>query len=98
MMPTTSLLTISGANKSYNGVPALIDVSFDLRSGEVHALMGENGAGKSTFIKLLAGVLAADSMQVTILGKPATLHSAQAAFEHGLRFMPQELNLGPQLS
>src|SRR4051794_37808914 len=98
MMPANSLLTISGANKSYNGVPALIDVLLDLRSGEVHALMGENGAGKSTLIKLLAGVLSANSMQVTLRGRPTTIHSAQSAFDQGLRFIHQELNVVPQLS
>ncbi len=94
----SSLLTISEANKSYNGVPALIDVSLDLRAGEVHALIGENGAGKSTLIKLLAGVLPADTMQLTVRGVPAAIHSAQSAFDLGLRFIHQELNVVPQLS
>src|SRR5258707_15846223 len=92
------LLTISGASKSYNGIPALIDVSLDLCRSEVHALIGENGAGKSTLIKLLAGVLSADSMTMTVCGAPATLHSAQAAFDLGLRFIHQELNVVPSLS
>src|SRR5579859_1137139 len=74
------LLTISEASKSYNGIPALIDVSLDLFGGEVHALIGENGAGKSTLIKLLAGVLSADSVSMTVCGHPATIHSAQSAF------------------
>ncbi len=98
MMPSTPLLRIAQASKHYNGIPALVDVSLDLWGGEVHALMGENGAGKSTLIKLLAGVLIADSMQVTLRGQPVTIHHAQAAFELGLRFIHQELNVVPQVS
>ena len=94
----TPLLTVTGASKSYNNIPALIDASLDLRSGEVHALIGENGAGKSTLIKLLAGVLPADSIQVTVRGRPVTMHSARDAFDAGLRFIHQELNVVPQLS
>ncbi len=93
-----SLLTIKQASKSYNGIPALVDASLDLRAGEVHALVGENGAGKSTLIKLLAGVLRADSIQVSMQGQPASIHHAQDAFDHGLRFIHQELNVVPHLS
>jgi ribose transport system ATP-binding protein len=95
---TPSLLTISGTNKSYGGIPALIDASLDLRAGEVHALMGENGAGKSTLIKILAGVLSPDSIHITLRGHLVTIHHAQDAFNLGLRFIHQELNVVPQLS
>ncbi len=95
---STSLLTISGANKSYNGVPALIDASLDLISGEVHALMGENGAGKSTLVKLMAGVVSADSIHIIAKGQPTAIPNPQAAFDLGLRFIHQELNIVPQLS
>ncbi len=94
----TSLLTVSRASKSYHGVPALIDVSLDLCSGETHALIGENGAGKSTLIKLLAGVLTADTIQITIRSAPVEIHNPQSAFDLGLRFIHQELNVVPQLS
>lgn len=93
-----SLLTISGANKSYSGIPALIDTSLDLQAGEVHALIGENGAGKSTLIKLLAGVLKADSIQITLRGQSVTILDARTAFALGLRFIHQELAVVPQLS
>ncbi len=98
MMSSSPLMSIAGASKSYNGLPALIDVSLDLNGGEVHALMGENGAGKSTLIRLMAGVLPADAMHVTMRGQPVTIYSAQAAFALGLRFIHQELNVVPQLS
>src|SRR5690606_21561914 len=68
------------------------------RAGEVHALMGENGAGKSTLIRILAGVLDADSVEVQVRGQPVTIHNPQAAFDHGLRFIHQELHVVPQLS
>ncbi len=92
------LLSISGANKSYSGVPVLIDAALDLHAGEVHALMGENGAGKSTLIKLMAGVVSPDSIRITMRGQPVTIHHSQAAFDLGLRFIHQELNIVPQLS
>lgn len=97
-MSSSQLLTVRRASKSYSGVPALIDAALDLRAGEVHALMGENGAGKSTLIRILAGVLDADSVEVQVRGQPVTIHNPQAAFDHGLRFIHQELNVVPQLS
>ncbi len=92
------LLTLTGASKQYNGIPALIDADLTLYPGEVHALMGENGAGKSTLIKLLAGVLRPDQMTVTLRGAPVTIPNPRAAFDLGLRFIHQELNIVPQLS
>lgn len=92
------LLEVRRANKSYAGIPALIDVALDLRAGEVHALMGENGAGKSTLIKIMAGVTAPDSVEITVRGKPATITNPRSAFDHGLRFIHQELNVVARLS
>ena len=57
-------LEFSGLTKRYGAVTVLNDVSITLQPGRVHALMGENGAGKSTFIKLLSGVVPADRMIV----------------------------------
>src|SRR5206468_12956017 len=93
-----TLLSISNAAKAYAGVPALVDASLDLARGEVHALMGENGAGKSTLIKILAGVVQADSCTIAIDGNHVRLASPHAAFQYGLRFIHQELNIVPQLS
>jgi ABC-type sugar transport system ATPase subunit len=97
--PAGSLLSVRHAHKSYDGLPALVDVSLDLDAGDVHALMGENGAGKSTLIKLLAGVLNADSLHLSVRGVPVRgAYTAQAAFALGLRFIHQELSIVPQLS
>ncbi|MDQ7026096.1 MAG: sugar ABC transporter ATP-binding protein [Anaerolineae bacterium] len=91
-------LSIYQANKAYNGIPALIDAQITLRGGEVHGLIGENGAGKSTLIKLLAGVLSPDSMRVTFNEQPVELKTPQDAYQLGLRFIHQELNIVPSLS
>jgi len=90
-IPETPLLSVRHASKAYGGIPALIDASLDLRAGEVHALMGENGAGKSTLIRLLSAVTPADSLDVMLRGQPVTIHNPQQAFDHGLRFIHQEL-------
>ena len=60
-----TILTIKGLSKSFPGVKALSNVDFSSKRGEIHALMGENGAGKSTVIKVLTGDTS--EMQGTIL-------------------------------
>jgi ribose transport system ATP-binding protein len=92
------LLSISNASKTYGSSRALIEARLEILPGQVHALMGENGAGKSTLIKILAGVVAPDSAQIALSGQPVTIHSPQDAFNLGLRFIHQELNIVPQLS
>ncbi|NOG48486.1 MAG: sugar ABC transporter ATP-binding protein [Chloroflexi bacterium] len=96
-MQSENLLHIQRASKTYSGVPALLDVDLELRAGEVHALMGENGAGKSTLIKILAGVTPPDSAEIHVRGERVHIASPQAAFDHGLRFIHQELHAVPQL-
>jgi len=60
---------IRGLFKSFSGVYVLSNVEFDLKAGEVHALVGENGAGKSTFIKILSGAYTKDRGDICIEGK-----------------------------
>lgn len=91
-------VTLEKVSKAYNGVPALTDVSLSLKSGRVHALMGENGAGKSTFIKLTAGVVPADSIELVKDGTSLPLTGPQDAHAAGFRFIHQELNIVPQVS
>ncbi len=64
--PSEALIKVEHISKSYVGVRALDDVSMDIRAGEIHALCGENGAGKSTMIKVLAGSVTPDSGTVLI--------------------------------
>lgn len=89
---------VTRASKAYNGIPALQNASLRLSGGEVHGLIGENGAGKSTFIKLLSGTVTADTMQITRNDQPKALLSPEDAYALGLRFVHQEHNLVPSLS
>src|SRR5271165_4061655 len=66
---------LRGVSKSFGGTVAVDDVSFELKSGEVLALLGENGAGKSTCVKLLAGVYQPDQGWVEVDGKAVSFHS-----------------------
>ncbi|MCB1453823.1 MAG: sugar ABC transporter ATP-binding protein, partial [Rhizobiaceae bacterium] len=91
-------LEFAGLSKRYGPATVLDDVTLRLEPGRVHALMGENGAGKSTFIKLLAGVVSADAMTVRKGGDEVPLRSAADAAAAGFRFIHQELNIIPQLS
>ncbi|MBP6996053.1 MAG: sugar ABC transporter ATP-binding protein [Phycicoccus sp.] len=92
------LLRVNGIGKSFNGTWVLQDVDFDIRPGEVHALMGENGAGKSTFMKILAGVYAPDDGVVTVGGEHVRFSSPAQALASGIGIIHQELNVIPDMS
>jgi len=85
-------------SKSFGGVNALEQASFSARFGEVHALVGENGAGKSTMIKILGGRLRQDAGELHIKGRLAALHSPLDAHKFGVRTVFQELTLLPGMS
>ena len=85
-------------SKQYPGVRALNDVSLSVEVGEIHALLGENGAGKSTMMKILAGAQSKDSGEIYINGKIAAIDSPQKAMSLGISIIYQEFNLVPYLS
>ena len=77
--------------KTYPGVKALDDVSISFKKGEVHALVGENGAGKSTFIKTIAGAIRPDSGEICIGGKTYSHLQPKQAIDLGVAVVYQEL-------
>jgi rhamnose transport system ATP-binding protein len=92
------LLLVNGVSKSFAAVAAVRDVSFPLYAGEAHALVGENGAGKSTIVKMLAGVHRPDSGTLELDGAPLTLHGPADARAAGIAVIYQEPTLFPDLS
>ncbi len=86
-------LVVDGVSKAYAGVHALEDVSFELRPGVVTALVGDNGAGKSTLVKCLSGVVPIDSGQISVDGRPVTLHAPSDAAALGIETVHQDLAL-----
>lgn len=84
--------------KTFPGVRALDGASLEVRAGEVHGLVGENGAGKSTVIKILAGVYQPDSGAVSIGGRMLDAVTPKAVHDAGIRFIHQELHLVPHFT
>lgn len=91
-------MSVRGLVKRFAGVTALRDVSFELRAGEVHAIVGENGAGKSTFIKTLAGSHAPDAGAVAVSGRAMTTFSPAVARAAGIAVVYQQPALFRDLS
>jgi ABC-type sugar transport system ATPase subunit len=91
-------LEVEGLTKSYPSTVALRDFAFQLRAGEVRALLGKNGAGKSTFVEILSGTINPDSGSVLVGGRPARLGSPVRARAAGIATVHQELSLFPSLS
>jgi ribose transport system ATP-binding protein len=89
---------MKGIVKTFPGVRALDGVSFDVRRGEVHALVGENGAGKSSLMKTLAGAYRADEGAIAIDGVEVRIDGPRAAEALGIGMIYQEFNLVPELS
>src|SRR3954465_14847736 len=93
-----AILALEGASKSYGAVRAAYGVDIALPAGEVRALAGENGAGKSTIVRLLAGVQRPDSGRLLVDGKPVEFHGPADARDAGVAVIYQEPTLFPDLS
>ena len=89
------LLAMRGIDKSFGLAPALIGASLEVMPGEVMALIGQNGAGKSTMIKVLNGFVARDAGEITFAGEPWAASSPQMAQRAGVSTIFQEINLIP---
>lgn len=95
---TNNLLSLRRVSKRYPGVVALDEVSFDLRAGEVHCLVGENGAGKSTRIKVMAGVEKPDGGEIWVNGTQRHFAKPAEAIAAGIGVIYQDFKLVPALS
>lgn len=91
-------LDVRGVSKAFPGVQALRDVDFTLLPGEIHGLVGENGAGKSTFIRILTGALPKDAGVMRVFGQPYEPRSPWDALRAGISAIYQEFNLVPHLT
>lgn len=85
------VLEMQGINLSFFGVQILHDVELKVKRGEVHALLGENGAGKSSLMKILNGAYKADSGTIILDGEKVNITSPKVAKRHGISFMHQEI-------
>lgn len=92
------VLSMEHISKEFPGVKALDDVQLNLYKGEVHALMGENGAGKSTMIKVVTGVHTKTEGTIKLNGNEINPHSPEDAQKEGISTVYQEINLCPNLT
>ena len=93
-----TILSMKKIDKRFSGVHALKGVDFDLRAGEIHALVGENGAGKSTMMKALTGIFPKDSGEIHYLGKLYNPRGPKEALSKGIGIIHQELNMMEHLT
>ena len=93
-----ALLELHGASKSFGAVQAIEDVDIELAAGEVHCLAGENGAGKSTIIKVLTGAIRRDEGTYEVDGRELGHPGPAEARAAGIGVVYQELSLLPELS
>ena len=94
----TALLEAIGIRKSFGGVHALKGVSLELQAGEVHALVGENGSGKSTFIRILTGAVNQDAGEIRLQGKLVDHNDPARSRRLGIAVIYQQPALFPDLS
>ncbi|MEM9047995.1 MAG: sugar ABC transporter ATP-binding protein [Pseudomonadota bacterium] len=92
------VLSLRGIGKQFPGVRALVDVSLDLKPGSVTALIGENGAGKSTIVKILTGIYSPDAGAITVDGARQRFASPKDAWNAGIAAIHQETVMFDALS
>jgi len=94
----STVLEISHLERAFGGAPVLRDVSFQIEAGEVVALAGENGAGKSTIFKIITGQLQPDHGSIRVNGRKIDKVDTRLARELGIGIVPQELAPYPELT
>lgn len=92
------ILSVNGIDKYFGAVRALNNVQFDLNKGEIHALVGHNGAGKSTFVKVITGTYTADQGSIVLNGEEIFLKQTRDAIEKGIGIVTQEGSLIPNFN
>ncbi|MBA4850166.1 sugar ABC transporter ATP-binding protein [Emticicia sp. BO119] len=97
-MSQKRILEVQNLCKSFSGVKVLDHITFNLEEGEVHALMGENGAGKSTFMKILMGLLPADSGEIILDGEQIQHTNVHEMLKRGISMIHQEILMVPELT
>ena len=95
---TTELASVREVTKRFGNLVAVDGLTFDVGPGEVHALIGGNGAGKTTAMKMLAGLLRPDAGQVMVGGSPVEFRSRRDAIRRGVGFIQQEFSLVDSLT
>ena len=95
---STVAVRMAGISKNFGGVKALKNVNFEVLAGEVHALLGGNGAGKSTILKVLNGVHVPSAGTIEVVGVPLTIHTPEASRAAGIAMNYQEMSLIPTLT
>src|ERR1700748_1738257 len=102
MIPADKTLPVAvrltAVSKHFGGVRALDNVSLEVLAGEIHALLGENGAGKSTILKILNGVHSPSAGSIEIDGVRLDEHTPEAAKRAGIGMIFQEMSLVPTLT
>lgn len=94
----TPILSLTGIDKAFPGVKALDQAGLNVYSGQVMALMGENGAGKSTMMKVLTGIYQPDAGDIQYRGQPCQFKGPRESQQAGIGIIHQELNLLDELT
>ena len=97
-MSNLEILKMNNISKTFNTVKALDNVSFSLNEGEIHCIVGENGAGKSTFIKILSGAYGPDGGEILLFGEEYKSLTPSQARGLGIQTIYQETNIIPDMS
>ncbi|MBC5580927.1 sugar ABC transporter ATP-binding protein [Anaerofilum sp. BX8] len=98
MEKSEEILTVENLTKSFGPVKVLDNVQLSVKKGEVHALVGENGAGKSTMMNIVSGVYQRDSGRICLDGEEVNFISPRQACMAGIGFVHQEMSLCPHMS